>query len=144
MIHPMDVWLRRPNNLEASTPIITVLEPAKRFWFDCNFAWSSVDPNDSAPFCFDLPTNPDMPGATPTVTGPWENEIDCPETHGTASKVWRFAHAYSTARNGFWSTSRGNVSQDGASSFSSNWEDPLGKTPNVDNDRTDVFVVELK
>jgi hypothetical protein len=52
MIRPMDVWLRRPNNLEASTPIITVLEPAKRFWFDCNFAWSSVDPNDSAPFCF--------------------------------------------------------------------------------------------
>jgi hypothetical protein len=64
MIHPMDVWLRRPSNLEVSTPIISGLEPAKGFWFDCHLSW-------------------------------------------------RFAHTYSTPRNGFWSTSRGNVSQDG-------------------------------
>ena len=31
-----------------------------------------------------------------------------------------------------------------ASSFTSDWEDQLGKTPNGDNYQTDVFVVELK
>jgi hypothetical protein len=31
-----------------------------------------------------------------------------------------------------------------ASSFPSDWEDQLGKTPNGDNYRTDVLAVELK
>jgi hypothetical protein len=52
MGHPMDVWLTPPNNLEASTPIISGLEPAKGFWFDPHFLWNNVDPNDSAPVCF--------------------------------------------------------------------------------------------
>ncbi|MGA8815062.1 MAG: hypothetical protein WB523_21120, partial [Candidatus Sulfotelmatobacter sp.] len=89
--------------------------------------------------------NPDTPGAAPLVTGPWQNEIDCAETDGKASKVWRFAHTYSTARNGFWSTPRGNVSQDGRFfMFTSDWEDQLGKKPNGNQYRTDVFIVELK
>jgi len=146
MTHPLDVWLRPLNHLEDSIPIISGLEPDKGPWFDSHFSWNSVDLNDSAPVCFSTyQINPDTPGAAPLVAGPWENEIDCAETDGKTSKVWRFAHTYSTARNGFWSSPRGNVSQDGRFfMFTSDWEDQLGKTPNGDTYRTDVFIVELK
>jgi len=145
--HPMDLWMRPLNHLENATPLISGLEHGKELWFDSHFSWNNVDPNDSAPVCYSTyqPANPDTPGAAPLVTGPWENEIDCAETDGKASKVWRFAHTFSTARNGFWSTPRGNVSQDGRFfMFTSDWEDQLGKTPAGDKYRTDVFIVELK
>ena len=147
MTHPMDTVSRPLNHLENATPIIDGLEPAKGNWYDSHFSWNNVDANDSTPVCFSTyePTNPDTPGTAPLVAGPWENEIDCAETDGKASKVWRFAHTYSTARNGFWSTPRGNVSQDGRFfMFTSDWEDQLGKLPNGDKYRTDVFIVELK
>jgi hypothetical protein len=147
MTHPMDTVSRPLNHLENANPIINGLEPAKGNWYDSHFSWNNVDANDSAPVCFSTyePTNPDTPGAAPLVAGPWENEIDCAATDGKASKVWRFAHTYSTARNGFWSTPRGNVSQDGRFfMFTSDWEDQLGKLPNGDKYRTDVFIVELK
>ena len=147
MSHPLDLWVRPLNDLNASTPIISGLAPARDFWFDSHFSWNNVDENDSAPVCFSTyrPNNPDTPGAAPLVTGAWQNEIDCAETDGKASKVWRFAHTYSTARNGFWSTPRGNASQDGRFyMFTSDWEDQLGKTPKGDKYRTDVFIVELK
>lgn len=146
MTHPMDLWLRPLNHLDNTIPLITELEPDKGPWFDSHFSWNNVDPDDSAPVCFSTyqTTNPNTPGAAPLVTGPWENEIDCAETDGKGSKVWRFAHTYSTARSGFWSTPRGNVSQDGRFfMFTSDWEDQLGKTPNGEY-RTDVFIVELK
>jgi hypothetical protein len=145
--HPLDLWLRPLNHLENTSPIISGLDPAKNFWYDSHFSWSNVDPNDSVPVCFSTyrPTNPASPGAPLLVTGPWENEIDCAETDGKASKVWRFAHTYSSARNGFWSQPRGNVSQDGRFFlFTSDWEDQLGKQPNAREYRTDVFVVELR
>ena len=147
LIHPMDTWMRPLDHLENYTPLVTPLEPGKELWFDSHFSWNNVDPEDSTPVCFSTyqTTNPATPGAAPLVTGPWDNEIDCAETDGKASKVWRFAHTYSTAKNGFWSTPRGNVSQDGRFfMFTSDWEDQLGKLPNGDKYRTDVFVVELK
>jgi hypothetical protein len=147
MSHPLDIWLRPLNNLQSASPIISGLEPARNFWYDSHFSWSNVDPNDSVPVCFSTyrPTNPNTPGTPLLVTGPWENEIDCAETDGKASTVWRFAHTYSTARNGFWSTPRGNVSQDGRFFlFTSDWEDQLGKQPNGNSYRSDAFVVELK
>jgi len=147
MSHPLEIWMRPLNHLESTTSIITGLDPAKTFWYDSHYSWSNVDPNDTAPVCFSTyrPTNPDTPGTPLLVTGPWENEIDCAETDGKASKVWRFAHTYSTARNGFWSTPRGNVSQDGRFYlFTSDWQDQLGKQPNGDKYRSDVFVVELR
>jgi hypothetical protein len=147
MSHPMDTVSRPLNHLEDATPLIDNLEPVKGSWYDSHFSWNNVDPSDSAPVCFSTyqATNPDTPGTAPLVTGPWENEIDCAETDGKASKVWRFAHTYSTARNNFWSTPRGNVSQDGRFfMFTSDWEDQLGKLPNGDKYRTDVFIVELK
>jgi len=146
-LHPLDLWIRPLNNLEAHNPLIEGLEPAKGFWFDSHFSWNNATPDDSTPVCFSSyrPNNPDTPGAAPLATGPWQNEIDCAATDGKASKVWRFAHTYSTARNGFWSTPRGNVSQDGRFfMFTSDWEDQLGKKPNGNQYRTDVFIVELK
>jgi hypothetical protein len=145
--HPLDVWLRPLNHLENSAPLIRELDAGQKVWYDSHFSWNNVDPDDSTPVCFSTyqPTNPDTPGVPLLVTGPWENEIDCAETDGKASKVWRFAHTYSTARNGFWSSPRGNVSQDGRFfMFTSDWEDQLGKIPNSDQYRSDVFIVELK
>lgn len=144
--HPMDVVSRPLNHLEESKSIISGLESGKKEWYDSHFSWNNVDSTDSTPVCFStyLASNAATPGAAPLVTGPWENEIDCAETDGKASKVWRFAHTYSTAKNGFWSTPRGNVSQDGRFfMFTSDWEDQLGKGPD-DKYRTDVFIVELK
>jgi hypothetical protein len=64
---------------------------------------------------------------------------------GKGSKIWRFAHTYSTARNGFWSTPRGNVSPDGRFyMFTSDWQDQLGNDPKGKGFRTDVFIVELR
>ena len=143
--HPMDVVSRPLSHLADYKSIIGGLQPMKGEWYDSHFSWNNVDPNDSTPVCFSTyrPKNSDTPGAAPTVSGPWENEIDCAATDGK-SKVWRFAHTYSTARNGFWSTPRGNVSQDGRFfMFTSDWEDQLGKGPD-DKYRTDVFIVELK
>jgi hypothetical protein len=147
MNHPLNVWSRPLTHLADATPIISGLEPAKDFWFDSHYSWNNDDPSDSAPVCFSTyrPTNPDGPGKPLLVTGPWQNEIDCAETDGKDSKIWRFAHTYSTARNGFWSQPRGNVSQDGRFfMFTSDWQDQLGKMPNGDKYRVDVFVVELK
>jgi hypothetical protein len=145
--HPLDLWVRPLNQPDAHTLLISGLEPAKDYWFDSHLSWNNVDENDSAPICFSTyrPNNPDTPGAPPLVTGPWQNEIDCAETDGKASTVWRFAHTYSTTRNGFWSQPRGNVSQDGRFfMFTSDWEDQLGKTPKGDKYRTDVFIVQLR
>jgi hypothetical protein len=147
LVHPLELWLRPLDHLDDTTSLISGLEPAKDFWFDSHYSWNNVDPDDSAPVCFSTyrPNNPDSPGVPPLVSGPWQNEIDCAETDGKASRVWRFAHTYSTARNGFWSTPRGNVSQDGRFfMFNSDWEDQLGKTPRGLKYRVDVFIVELK
>jgi hypothetical protein len=144
--HPLDLWIRPLNKLDKTLPLITPL-PAVEGWYDLHISWNNVDSEDSNPAC--LATyrrdNPEAPGVAPRVVGPWENEIVCVETDGKASKVWRFAHTYSTAQNGFWSSPRGNVSQDGRLyMFTSDWEDQLGRGAGASLYRTDVFVVELK
>jgi len=146
MAHPLDLWLRPLDRLDATTPLLSKLEPLKNYWYDSHYSWNNVDANDTAPVCFSTyrPTNPDSSEAPPQVNGPWENEIDCAATDGKNSTVWRFAHTYSTARNGFWSQPRGNVSQDGRFfMFTSDWQDRLGRDAKG-RFRTDVFVVELR
>jgi hypothetical protein len=89
--------------------------------------------------------NPTKPGTPLDTVAPWENEILCVETDGDDSKVWRFAHTYSTAKGGFWTTPRGNVSQDGRFYlFTSDWENQLGRRISGDGYRVDVFMVELR
>jgi hypothetical protein len=144
--HPMEVLVRPLDHLEESRSMIEGLEEGKKEWYDSHFSWNNVDPDDTAPVCYStyLPTNSAAAGTAPMVTGPWESEIDCAETDGKGSKVWRFAHTYTSAKNGFWSTPRGNISQDGRFfEFTSDWENLLGTGPNGKN-RMDVFIVELK
>jgi hypothetical protein len=144
--HPMDLWIRPLNQLDATAPLIKPL-PAIQGWYDLHISWNNVKEDDSSPACLSTyrRDNPNTPGASPKVVGPWENEIVCVETDRKDSKVWRFAHTYSTAQNGFWSSPRGNVSQDGRFyMFTSDWEDQLARVPGTSSYRTDVFIVELK
>jgi len=145
--HPLDLLLRPLNHLEDSRPLIPSLGRTDGYWYDQHFSWNNANPDDTSPVCLSTyrPGNPNTPATPLAVDGPWENEILCVETDGKDSKVWRFAHTFSTAKNGFWSTPRGNVSPDGRFfMFTSDWEDQLGETPNGKKYRTDVFVVELK
>lgn len=144
--HPMDLWIRPLNQLDATSALIKLL-PAIQGWYDLHISWNNVNPDDANPACLSTyrRDNPSTAGVAPKVVGPWENEILCVETDRKDSKIWRFAHTYSTAQNGFWSSPRGNVSQDGHFyMFTSDWEDQLGRGRATSSYRTDVFIVELK
>jgi hypothetical protein len=144
--HPMDLWIRPLNQLEATSALIKPLPPVQG-WYDLHISWNNADADDLNPACLSTyrRDNPNAPGAPPKVVGPWENEILCVETDRKNSKVWRFAHTHSTAQNGFWSSPRGNISQDGRFyMFTSDWEDQLGQVRGTSSYRTDVFIVELK
>jgi hypothetical protein len=144
--HPFDLVARPLNRLDASSHLITGLQRTGRYWYDHHFSWNNVNLDDTNPVCLSTyrPSNPNTPRTPLAVNGPWENEVVCIEMDGKDSKVWRFAHTYSTAKNGFWSQPRGNVSQDGRFfMFTSDWEDQLGQTPNGKY-RTDVFIIELR
>jgi hypothetical protein len=141
--HPMELLVRPLNNLEKTSQLIPELKD-HGVWFDKHFSWNNADPRDTNPVCLSsyTPANPSTEKTPLTVDQPWVNEIDCIEMDGKGSQVWRFAHTYSTAKNGFWSTPRGNVSQDGRFfAFTSDWENSLGRGQGY---RHDVFVVELK
>lgn len=150
--HPLDLLSRPLNNLNATNSLVADLAAGdSQHWYDQHLSWNNADPNDDNPFCLSTYNggNPNIPGAPLDAAGPWENEILCVEPHArdsTGSRVWRFAHTFSTAKNGFWSTPRGNVSQDGRFfMFTSDWEDQLGREPsNKQQYRTDVFIVELR
>jgi hypothetical protein len=146
--HPMDFVVRPLDDLKSITHLTKPLppRPTAANWYDYHLSWNSINPQDTTPACFSTyrSDNPAGQGLAPRVLGPWENEVDCVETDGGASTIWRFAHTYSTATNGFWSTPRGNVSQDGRFYiFTSDWEDELGRDPQG-HYRTDVFMVQLR
>lgn len=149
--HPLDLTSVPLNHLDQSSHLVPGLEPIRgvEFWYDKHLSWNNTNADDSAPVCLSTynTKNPDIPGAPLNTAGPWENEILCVSTDGKGT-VWRFAHTYSTAQNGFWSSPRGNISQDGRFfAFTSDWQDQLGEEPRPgkkDKYRTDVFVVELK
>ena len=144
MGHPLELIVRPLDHLEKVEPLISNLQPLKGYWYDSHFSWNSLDANDSSPVCFSTYRPSNRPGQPPDVDGPWENEIDCLSSNPREPKIWRFAHTYSTAKNGFWSTPRGNVSRDGHFyMFTSDWQDQLGQDAKG-NHRTDVFIVELK
>jgi hypothetical protein len=145
MKHPMELLARPLNHLEKTSQLIPELRD-HGVWFDKHLSWNNADAQDTNPVCLSTytPANPSTERTPLTVDQPWVNEIDCIEMDGKGSKVWRFAHTYSTAKNGFWSTPRGNVSQDGGFyAFTSDWENTLGKARGQGY-RHDVFVVELK
>ena len=146
--HPLDLLVRNLNRLRSSTQLVPDLQPtiSARYWYDSHLSWNYANPQDTTPVCLSTygGSNPNTPGAPLDTIAPWENEILCVETDGKSSNIWRFAHTYSTANNGFWSTPRGNVSQDGRFfMFTSDWQDQLGYSSENKQYRTDVFVVEL-
>jgi hypothetical protein len=149
--HPLDMISRPLDHLDRVTHLIPGLPTLNgvQFWYDQHYSWNNANSEDTSPVCLSTYNgrNSDQPGAAPEANSPWENEIVCVTTDGSG-KVWRFAHTYSTARNGFWATPRGNVSSDGRFFiFTSDWQDQLGEAPNQGPKarfRTDVFVVELK
>jgi hypothetical protein len=144
--HPMDLWIRPLNQMGATSPLLKGLAEVQG-WYDLHISWNNANADDSNPACLSTyrRDNPNVPGAAPKVIGPWENEIVCVETDRKDSKVWRFAHTYSTAQNGFWSSPRGNVSQDGRFyMFTSDWLDQLGVAHGTPSYRTDVFIVQLR
>lgn len=143
---PMDLRAHSLAQIDSFKSLVDEA-PATIGWYDKHFSWNNVDPDDTNPACLSTsrPDNSSTPGAPLKVNGPWENEIDCVEMDGKGSKIWRFAHTYSTGTNGFWSTPRGNVSQDGRFMvFTSDWENTLGTAVVGKGYRTDVFVVELR
>jgi hypothetical protein len=146
--HPLDFILRPLNDL---TKTVTTTKPpslpSERYWYSLHVSWNHINPEDSNPACLSTysPYNPKATGKALDTIGPGENEILCIEVDGKNSKVWRFAHTYSTAQSGFWSTPRGNLSQDGRFYlFTSDWENSLGIEPDTRALRTDVFLVELR
>lgn len=144
--HPLAIVKRPLDRLDSLSPMVSDLSGSPGYWYDLHLSWTNVNPDDSNPACLSTyrPSNPSTPGTPLDVSGPWENEVLCVETDGKASKLWRFAHTYSTAKNGFYSQPRGNVSPDSRFfMFTSDWEDQLGKTAS-DKYRTDVFIVELR
>jgi len=145
-IHPLQLVKRPLNDFKSVRTLVDPL-PSLIGWYDYHISWNYITSQDDTPACFSTyrTTNPNTPGSPLVVNGPWENEIDCVETDGKASTVWRFAHTYTTAKNGFWSTSRGNLSQDGRFfMFTSDWQNQLGMGPKGKQYRTDVFIVELR
>jgi len=146
--HPLN-FIIRPLN-EVTKTITTTKPPAlpsERYWYALHISWNHINTEDSNPACLSTYSayNPKSQGKALDTMAAGENEILCIEVDGKDHKVWRFAHTYSTAQGGFWSTPRGNLSQDGRFYlFTSDWENSLGIEPETRSFRTDVFLVELR
>lgn len=137
----MNILIRPFSTLTSTSPLIKPLPKPVQWGYDKHLSWNDDNTTDTMPVCGStyLESPPDVPRA-------WNEEIICLRTDGTAHAVWRFAHhrsVYQTAD--FWSTPRGNVSQDGKFyEFTSTWENELGIQPGTPGIfRKDVFVVEL-
>jgi hypothetical protein len=159
-IHPL-------SNLRKWRLLVNPLPKLVEWTEDKHFSWSDANPSDTMPVCGSLYVDANVRGGNGTqnvLTNPllqihraWDREIFCLATTGP-SKVWRFAHDRATGTSNanasintdFWSTPKGNVSQDGKFYlFTSNWEWSLGDEPgtrgcpSTGDCRSDVFVVEL-
>ncbi len=148
-LDPFNVVIRPHADLRKFTSLISSFPASseKPVWMDKHWSWSNDHPTDTAPVCGASYSNnnPTTPGALPVIRRAWESEIICVETDGKKSTVWRFAHHFSSAMNGFFSTPRGNVSQDGRFYiFSSDWMNTLGTPRDGKGHRVDAFIVELK
>ena len=141
----MNLLIRPFDNLLSFSQLIPDL-PKQADWYEAkHLSWNNANPSDTAPVCLSTyrDDNPVGAGLPLRVDRAWDSEILCVGVE-EKNTVWRFAHDYTTARNGFFSTPRGNVSQDGRFYiFSSDWEDTLGAGQNGGY-RTDAFIVELK
>lgn len=118
--------IKRPVDHLDSTTLISDAHGSPGYWYDDHISWNNANSTDDNPACLSTyrPSNPATPRTALAVNGPWENEVLCIETDGKGSKIWRFAHTYSTAKNGFWSTPGATSPRMGVSTCSL----PTGKT----------------
>lgn len=147
--HPFEVLERSYNDVRSPAPLLAQLPPwtNQAGWPDKHWSWNNDNSSDTAPICGTSYStdNPTTPGEVPNIRQTWEDEIICVSTDGRQPKVWRFAHHFSSGTNGFWSTPRGNISQDGRFYlFTSDWMNTLGMEPNGKSHREDVFLIPLK
>lgn len=141
----MHVVVRSLSALPTTDDLIHSFPAPKEWGADKHWSWNNDNPSDTAPVCGStyVTSNPTASPEPIVAKRAWDDEIVCFSTTGPQT-VWRFAHTYSTAQNGFFSTPRGNISEDGQFyMFTSDWEDELGKDRS-DHNRTDVFIVPLK
>lgn len=131
------MW-RPLNNLDQITQLV---RPVAYNWgLAQHFSWSNVNSTDTTPVCL---TTYDYE-ADGTITQPYEGEIDCVETDGLQSTIWRFAHNRATYVEPYFSTQPlGTVSRDGRFySFQANWDEQLGYLSSGEP-RVDVRIVRL-
>ncbi|HET9306931.1 MAG TPA: hypothetical protein VFO46_12955 [Candidatus Sulfotelmatobacter sp.] len=134
----MQVAKRPLNNLDQITQLV---RPVAYNWgLAQHFSWSNVNSTDTTPVCL---TTYDYE-ADGTITQPYEGEIDCVETDGLQSTIWRFAHNRATYVEPYFSTQPlGTVSRDGRFySFQANWDEQLGYLSSGEP-RVDVRIVRL-
>ena len=139
----MNIMIRPFDNLNSSAELINPLPKAVQWGFDKHLSWNDDNSTDTMPVCGSTYLEENGPRA---INRAWNREIFCLRTDGVQSQVWRFGHHRSVYQAGdFWSTPRGNISQDGKFyMFTSTWENQLGLQPGmVGRFRKDVFIIEL-
>jgi hypothetical protein len=143
LLDDMNIMIRPFDNLNSSAELINPLPKAVQWGFDKHLSWNDDNSTDTMPVCGSTYLEENGPKA---INRAWNREIFCLRTDGVQSQVWRFGHHRSVYQGGdFWSTPRGNVSQDGKFyMFTSTWENQLGPQPGlVGRFREDVFIIEL-
>lgn len=137
----LNLLIRPLNDPSAPIPLLNPPPPPPGLGFESHWSWNNDNSSDTAPVCGSTYANE----VSESLVGhPWVGEVLCVRPDAKNPTVWRFAHTFTTARGGFWTTPRGNVSQDGRFfMFTSDWQNTLGMASDGGY-RTDVFVVELK
>jgi hypothetical protein len=143
LLDDMNIMIRPFDNLDSSAELINPLPKAVQWGFDKHLSWNDDNSTDTMPVCGStfLEEN-----GSRAINRAWNREIFCLRTDGIQSQVWRFGHNRSVYQAAdFWSTPRGNVSQDGKFyMFTSTWENQLGPQPGMPGRfREDVFIIEL-
>jgi hypothetical protein len=142
LLDDMNILIRPSNNLNSTVQLINPLPKAVQWGFDKHLSWNNDNPADTMPVCGTTFPEENGPFA---INRAWNREIICIRTDGIQSQVWRFGHHRSVYHGDFWSTPRGNLSQDGKFyMFTSTWENQLGlRKGSPAGYREDVFIIEL-
>ncbi len=137
----MNPWARPLNDISSTRQLVVPLKTPHGFGMVQRWAWTNSDPADSVPICGTTFAY----GYDDQIDSTWDGEVDCIETDGLASTVWRFAHNRSAVNQSYFNTQPlGNISHDGHYYlFTTDWDNLLGTESNG-NPRSDVFIVQLE
>jgi hypothetical protein len=139
----MNILVRPFSNLSSAIQLVSPLPTVVERLSEKHWSWNDDNLTDTMPVCGS--TDFAIVGYS-SITWAWDREIICLRTDGVQSEVWRFGHTRSIYNGDFWSTPRGNVSQDGRFfMFTSTWDNQLGSQKGSTTlFREDVFIVELR